>query len=134
MLCFGLVRIFPAEGFAESSQRAPVIFAVCGLVDEKEKIRLAAFKKGAGLFLARLSAGGEKERKTFICYSKRNTCLDFFQNTADGILTTELAGKIIIQSAAVQKNNVRGGGKLLPAKLSAQQCQIAAKVTAAECM
>ena len=55
-------------------------------------------------------------------------------NGADGILTTELAGKIIIQSAAVQKNNVRGGGKLLPAKLSAQQCQIAAKVTAAECM
>lgn len=134
MLCFGLVRIFPAEGFAEGSQRAPVIFAVCGLVDEKEKIRLAAFEKGAGFFLPGLSAGGEEKREALVRYGKRNACLDFFQNAADGILTAELARKVIIQSAAVQENDVRGGGKLLPAKLSAQQCQIAAKVAAAECM
>ena len=119
MLCFGLVRIFPAEGFAEGSQRTPVIFTVCGLVDKKEKVRLTAFEKGAGFFLPGFAAGGEEKRKTLVRYGKRNACLDFFQNTADGILTTELACKIIIQSAAVQKNNVRGGGKLLPAKLSA---------------
>ena len=134
MLCFGLVRIFPAEGLAEGSQRAPVIFAVCGLVDEKEKIRLTAFEKGAGFFLARFAAGREEKRKTLVRYGKRNACLDFFQNAADGILTAELAGKIKIQSAAVQENDVRGSGEYLPAKLSAQQCQIAAKVAAAECM
>lgn len=134
MLCFALVRIFPAEGFAESSQRAPVIFAACGLVDKKEKIRLAAFEKGAGFFLSGFPAGGEEKRKTLVRYGERNTCFDFFQNTADGILTAELARKVIVQSAAVQKNNVRGGGKFLPAKLPAQQCQIAAKVAAAECM
>lgn len=86
-------------------------------MDKQEEICLAAFQKGARPFLMRLTAGGKEQGEAFLRYGKRDAGFYFIQYAADSILPAELARKVMIKRAAVEKDDVRGGEQLLPADL-----------------
>lgn len=103
--------------FAEGGQGIPLLLIFRRLVDEQEKIRLAAFQKAAGALGLWFLACGKKEGKAFLCHCQGDAGFYFFQNFSYGGFTAGLLCQMVIQGTAVEKNHVGGGKQLLPADL-----------------
>lgn len=112
-----MLNISLPQFFAEGGQGIPLLLIFRRLVDEQEKIRLAAFQKAAGTLGFWLPAGGKKERKAFLRYRQRDAGFYLFQDFPHGCFAAGLLCQMVIQGPAVEKNHIGGGKQLLPADL-----------------
>ena len=80
-------------------------------MNQQEEISLTAFQKAARALCLWLLADGEKERKAFLRYGKRDTGFYFLKNFSNGYAAAGLPCQMMIERTAVEENHIRAGNR-----------------------